>query len=231
MNGDRTLLHHAFLVMESSLFEQLQHKSGMKNLEMLTRPVNDLAPPLAHACLYHEHTYVFDTAINHNKELIVKLLKGSPDIDESILQFMLGDKGSEVFRYRRRYNYTQRIVHLLKRLNNQERFDAVRFTGKNNMSPMLLACKNGQHAKLYENLVETFNDDQIVELFTAGAETNNSLLQKCLEMDSKYKADKVLKSIQSPPLRFKLMTLSTSQGNSVFQQLVHNFLKMTQLKK
>ncbi|WP_257295934.1 hypothetical protein [Endozoicomonas sp. YOMI1] len=224
VDGDLTLLHHACCVMEESLFNQLEHKLGMETLiEMVTRPVNSHVPPLAHACLFNESTYLFDTAIEKDRKLIVKLLTGSPDIDETLLQFMFGDIAECGLQFYINHlnpdTHYQRTSHLLDYLNIQERFDAVRFTGKKIESPLLLACKKG-YLDLFEKLTETFDDNQLVELYTAEAETNNSLLQKCFETNRRYQAEYIVNSIQCPSLRCKVMSVSTSEGYSVFQQLV-----------
>ncbi|WP_257265021.1 hypothetical protein [Endozoicomonas sp. ONNA2] len=224
VDGEWTLLHFAVVVMEESLFNQLKQKSGMETLIwMLTRPVSGHIPPLAHACLYNESSYVFDTAIDYNRELIVKFLKGAPDIDESLLQFMLGDMASPLIQNGQKLKIFQ---NLLDSLDDQEFFEAVRFTGKKRESPLLLACKQGLHKGLLKKLVKSLDECQldeyeIVELFTTKEEKNKSLLQKCFEINSTFEVDIILNSIRSPLFRFRILSVSTSKGHSIFQQLVH----------
>ena len=219
VDGEWTLLHFVVVVMEESLFNQLKQKSGMETLIwMLTRPVSGHIPPLAHAFLYNESSYVFDTAIDYNRELIVKFLKGAPDIDESLLQFMLGDMASPLIQNGQKLEFFQ---HLLDSLDDQEFFEAVRFTGKKRESPLLLACKQGLYKVLLKKLAKILDEYQIVELFTAEEETNKSLLQKCFEIESTFEVDIILNSIRTPLLRFRILSVSTSKGHSIFQQLVH----------
>ncbi len=231
-DDDVTLLHNACCVMEESLFKQLEGKLGRKTLlDMVVHPVNGLVPPLAFACLFNECTYLFDTAIKENRELIIKLVKGGPDIDETLLQFMFGDIAEYCLAY---YIYRldsetrqQRVSRLLDHLDKDERFDAVRFTGKKNESPLLSTCKiNGiaRFEDLFKKLTETLVDNQLVELYTAEAEKNNSLLhsllQKCIESNEFYQIHYIVNSIQCPSLRCKVMSVCISQGHSLFQYLV-----------
>ncbi|WP_257293521.1 hypothetical protein, partial [Endozoicomonas sp. YOMI1] len=219
-DSNQTLLQHACCVMDEPLFKQLEQKLGMQTLlEMITRPVNDLDSPLAFACLYNKSTYLFDTVIHQDRELIEKLLKGSPDIDQSLLQFMCNDAAMRC-RLLSDDEYHHRIKYLLNALSKQDRFEAVRFTGKSNESALLWACTKSfdDFDDLATILTESLDDPQIAELCTAEAETGNSLVQKCLELDRTNKVAKLCMSIRDPLLRLKVLSICTSEGHSFFQQ-------------
>uniref|UniRef100_UPI002147AF4C hypothetical protein n=1 Tax=Endozoicomonas sp. YOMI1 TaxID=2828739 RepID=UPI002147AF4C len=216
--GKETLLHLACCVMDESSFKQLEQKLGMQTLlEMITRPVNDLNSPLAFACLYNKSTCLFDSVINQDRELIEKLLKGSPDTDQSLVQFMCNDLAWRFYWYSND-EYNHRIKYLLDALSKQDRFDAVRFTGKSNESALLWACTEIHVFDLATILTESLDDDQKAELCTAPMGTGNSLVQKCLELNRTNKVVKLCMSIRNPSLRFKVLSICTSEGHSLFQQ-------------
>ncbi|USE35944.1 hypothetical protein [Endozoicomonas sp. SCSIO W0465] len=221
-----TLLHHACCVMDERSFNLLEQKLDKQTLlEMLTRPVNDLAPPLAFACLFNKSTYLFDTVLHQNRELTENLLKGSPDIDQSILQFMCSDDVAHNFSCGRPSfdEHRQRISYLLGFLSEQDRFDAIRFTGKSDMSPLLWACTGNSGLDLACILTETFDEAMLAELFTAQAETGNSLVQQCLELGCADTVATLCMSFSNSSLRFKALSICTSEGHSLFKQWVLDF--------
>ncbi|WP_257293520.1 hypothetical protein, partial [Endozoicomonas sp. YOMI1] len=222
-----TLLHLVCCVMDEPLFKKLEEKLDRQTLlEMVTQPINDLAPPLAFACLYNKSTYLLDTVIHENRELIEKLLKGGADIDQSLLQFMCNDHARPYAprSLLTRQEYHQRIKYLLDTLTKQDRFDAVLFTGKSNESPLLWACKITPvySDKLVLILTETLDDAQKAELLTAQAETGNSLMQKCLELKKLDKIGTLCTTLSDPLLRFKVLSICTLEGHSFLQQWLLN---------
>ena len=222
-----TLLHHACCVMDERSFNLLEQKLDKQTLlEMVTRSLNDLAPsPLAFACLFSKSTDLFDIVLHQNRELTEKLLKGSPDIDQSILQYMCNKNVSDIFHLIPLSNseYHQRIRYLLGVLSKQDRFDAVRFTGKSNISPLLWACTGAKYSELADIFTETLDEAGQAELFTAQAETGNSLVQKCLELNYPDKVATLCMSFSNSLLRFKTLSICTSEGHSLFKQWVLGF--------
>ena len=229
-----TLLHHACCVMDERSFNLLEQKLDKQTLlEMVTRSVNDLAPsPLAFACLFNKSTDLIDTVLHQNRELTEKLLKGSPDIDQSILQYMCNENVSDIFHLIPLSNseYHQRIRYLLGFLSKQDRFDAVRFTGKSNVSPLLWACTGAKYSDLADILTETLDEARQAELFTAQAETGNSLVQKCLELNHPDKIATLCMSFSNSLLRFKALSICTSEGHSLFKQWVLDFGRFDDLE-
>ena len=229
-----TLLHHACCVMDERSFNLLEQKLDKQTLlEMVTRSVNDLAPsPLAFACLFNKSTDLIDTVLHQNRELTEKLLKGSPDIDQSILQYMCNENVSDIFHLSPLSNseYHQRIRYLLGFLSKQDRFDAVRFTGKSNVSPLLWACTGAKYSDLADILTETLDEARQAELFTAQAETGNSLVQKCLELNHPDKIATLCMSFSNSLLRFKALSICTSEGHSLFKQWVLDFGRFDDLE-
>ena len=230
--GNETLLHLLCRVMDEPLLQKLEEKIDRQPLlEMLTQPINELAPPLAFACLYYnESSHLFYTALEEKRELIIKLLKGSPDIDQSILQFMCNDsaRSSGPFKLEIK-KYYHRIRYLLSNLTPQERFDAIQFTGKSNESALLWACTNKRlHSdELVLILTEDLDDVQKARLCTMQSETGHSLIQKCLELKklNLEKLDKVVTlcmTIHDPSLRFKVLSICTLEGHSFFKQWLLN---------
>lgn len=229
-----TLLHHACCVMDERSFNLLEQKLDKQTLlEMVTRSVNDFTPsPLAYACLFNKSTDLFDTVLHQNRELTEKLLKGSPDIDQSILQYMCNKNVSDIFHLIPLSNseYHQRIRYLLGFLSKQDRFDAVRFTGKSNISPLLWACTGAKYSELADIFTETLDEAGQAELFTAQAETGNSLVQKCLELNHPDKVATLCMSFSNSLLRFKTLSICTSEGHSLFKQWVLGFGRFDDLE-
>ncbi|USE35945.1 hypothetical protein [Endozoicomonas sp. SCSIO W0465] len=229
-----SLLHNACCVMDERSFNLLEQKLDKQTLvEMVTRSVNDLVPsPLAFACLFNKSTYLFDTVLHQNRELTENLLKGSPDIDQSILQYMCNENVSCILHLSPLSNseYHQRIRYLLGVLSEQDRFDAVRFTGKSNMSPLLWACTGAESSDLANIFTETLDEARQAELFTAQAETGNSLVQKCLELNHPDKVATLCMSFSNSLLRFKALSICTSEGHSLFKQWVLDFDRSDKLE-
>lgn len=222
IDGDQTLLHYACHLMDEPLYKQLEQKLDRQTLlEMVTRPVNHHAPPLACACLYCDSTYLFDTTIEHNRESVVKLLKGSPGIDQTLLQFMFNDRVYlELISYGPLTldKYSGRVKYLLARLNKQDHFDAVSFSNKANESALLWACTKTIDITFAELLTESLEDAQIAELCTTKAKNGNSLVQKCIELNRPDIVTKLCFPLRDPLLRFKVLSTYTSEGDSLLQQ-------------
>ncbi|WP_257284378.1 hypothetical protein [Endozoicomonas sp. SESOKO1] len=232
--GDkRTLLYYACRLMDEPLFSQLEQKTDRQTLlEMVTRPFNHQAPPLACACLYSDSNYLFDTVIRQDRELAVKLLKGGPDIDQTLLQFMCNDEQSRLSDCLLSiYEHRHRIRHLLNTLNKQDRFDAVAFTGKSNKSALLWACTKSRDIDMAIVLTESLDDEQKAELCTAKAKEGNSLVQKCLACNETYRVTDLCMSIHDPLLRYKVLSVCTSVGHSLFQQWLHHPVDIDIIKK
>ena len=223
IDGKPTLLYYACRLIDKPLVKQLENKLGRQTLlEMVTRPINHQAPPLACACLYSGSTYLFDTVLWHDRELAVKLVKGGPDIDQTLLQFMCDDAQSHLISFMISIEvHRERIKQLLYTLNKQDRFDAVRFTGKADESALLSVCTKSRDPDLATILTATLDDDQITELCTARAKTGNSLVQKCLESDQINGVIELCMSIRDPLLRYKVLSIRTPAGHSLFQQWCH----------
>ncbi|WP_422137216.1 hypothetical protein [Endozoicomonas sp. ALC020] len=225
-DDNKTFLHLICCVMDKPLLKKLEEKIDRQTLlEMLTQPINDLASPLAFACLYNKSTHLFDTVFDENRELIVKLLKGSPDLDQSILQFMCNDRARPGGALQlRTEKYFHRIQQLLCKLNPQERFDAIQFTGKSNESALLWACTGTRlHSdELVLILTEELDDVQKARLCTVQSETGHSLIQKCLELNKLDKVASLCMTIHDQSLRFKVLSICTLEGHSFFKQWLLN---------
>ncbi|WP_422473092.1 hypothetical protein [Endozoicomonas sp. ALB032] len=217
-----TLLHYASSVIEESLFKQLEQKLGRETLlEMVTLKVNNHAPPIAYACLYNQSTYLFNTALTQNRELIEKLLKGGPDIDESLLQFMFVNFGNYVLgKGLNNEEYWERLNDLSNFLIGQEFLDALRFAGKKNESVFLTACKNVNSWEFYKLIAAKLSDNKLFELCKWEVETGKSLLHKCFEINHSVTVMRIVHLIQSALLRFKVLSLPNAEGDSVFQRLL-----------
>lgn len=110
-NDKVTILHSVCCVMDEPLFRKLEEKLDRQTLlEMVTQPINDLASPLAFTCLYNKSAYLLKTVIHENRELMKKLLKGSPDMDQSLLQFMCNDLIQPYGRQLSKEEYHDRIT-------------------------------------------------------------------------------------------------------------------------
>ncbi len=221
-----TILHQVCRVMDEPLFKKLEDKFDRQTLlEMVTQPMHDLAHPLAFACLYNKSTYLFETVLHEKRELIEKILKGGPDIDQSLLQFMCSDLRRPYRKFQlTEPEYHHRIKYLLDVLTIQDRLDAILFTGKSNVSALLWACtgKRCISDELIFILTETFSDNQKVDLLTAQAETGHSMVQKCLELKKPEKIVNLSMSFGNPLLRFKVLSICTLEGHSLFQQWLLN---------
>ncbi|MBO9495320.1 hypothetical protein J7438_14665 [Thalassotalea sp. G20_0] len=221
-NDKLTLLHSVSCVMDEPLFRKLEEKLDRQTLlEMVTQPINDLASPLAFTCLYNKNAYLLETVIHENKQLIKKLLTGSPDMDQSLLQFMCNDLIQPYGEFQlTKEEYHDRITYLLNTLTSQERFDALLFTGKSNKSPLLWACSNQHYSsdELMFILTETLDDGQKADLFTAQAETGDSLIQKCLELEKPDNAVKFCMAFCNPLHRLQVFSICTLEGHSFFQK-------------
>ncbi|WOG26841.1 hypothetical protein [Endozoicomonas sp. 8E] len=225
-DDNETFLHLICRVIDKPLLKKLEEKIDRQTLfEMLTQPINNLAPPLAFACLYNKSTHLFYTVFDEKRELIVKLLKGSPDIDQSILQFMCNDSARPGGALQlTTEKYYQRIKYLLHNLTPQDRFDAIQFTGKSNESALLWACTGTRlHSdELVLILTEELDDVQKARLCTLQSETGHSLIQKCLELNKLDKVASLCMTLHDQSLRFKVLSICTWEGHSFFKQWLLN---------
>ena len=151
------------------------------------------------------------------KTFVDELLQHSSHPIYELVQFMCSDIAMKQPKLSPD-EYYDRIKHLLDKLSKEDQFDAVRFTGKSNESALLWACTKAIYNDLASILTESLYDDQKAELCTAQAETGNSLVQKCLEVNCTDKVVKLCMSICDPSLRFKVLSICTSEGHSLFNQ-------------
>ncbi len=216
-----TLLHCVCCVIDKENIKTLVEKLGMDIfLALVTSlPCDEGITPLGIACLSSSSTDLFDTVYDHEQDLAVGMIKGSPEGSKTLLQTLF-DAREFVMEEFGHAEWLRRIQYPpLSKLENTDRFDAVKFSSKSKLSPLQWACGEGE-LDIVKVLLDGFDNSQIAALIMERIEENRSPLHMALNNDQVELACFLCQEIHDLKLRMKALLAGVQEGQSLLQKLV-----------